>query len=185
MEHFIKDLKNTGAVVPCSDVVGQTIINYANLKQCQTVVELGPGTGVITKKIIENISSDTLLLALELNAHFAEETKRKYPQAIVYHDSAENIKFYLEKHGCDTCDCIISTLPWTLFGEENRIKILQAIVEALKPGGEFFTVSYTFTGILPAGIHLRTLLRQHFSSVYRTKPIWKNFPPVHLFCCKK
>ena len=185
MDEFIKDIKNSGAIAACSDDVAQAIIDHAHLQRCETVVELGPGTGAITQKLVEELSDETLFLALELNPHFAETTQKKYPRAIVYNDTAENIKYYLNKHEKAECDCIISTLPWTLFTKELQQRILQAVTEVLKPGGQFLTVTYTFTGFLPMGIHFRKLLKETFSTIERTKPIWKNLPPAFVYHCKK
>jgi phosphatidylethanolamine/phosphatidyl-N-methylethanolamine N-methyltransferase len=185
LDHFIRNIKKTGAISSCSSEVAKVLAESSNLAHFSTVVELGSGTGAITKKLIEYISPQALFMALELNAHFVEETKKRCPTAIVYHDSAENIKKYLNKHGKDTCDCIISTLPWTLFSEELQKKILSSILEVLPPGGEFLTVSYTFSSLIPAGRRFRSLMRGQFSEVRRTKPIWKNLPPLYVYHCKK
>jgi phosphatidylethanolamine/phosphatidyl-N-methylethanolamine N-methyltransferase len=185
MDEFIKDLKNTGAVAPCSDNVAKALMKHASLHDSKTVVELGPGTGVITQRVLENISDDTLFLALDVNPHFVAQTQKKCPKAYVYLDTAENIKLYLKKHGRDSCDCVISTLPWTLFSKELQEKILSAVMEVLQPGGRFLTVTYTFTSLLPSGKRFRNLLRDTFTSIQRTKTIWKNIPPVHVYYCQK
>ncbi len=185
MDHFIRNITKTGAVSSCSEEVANAITKHANLSQYKTVVELGSGTGAITKKLVENISEDALFMALELNAHFVQETKKACPSAIVYHDSAENIRNCLNKHGKEFCDCVISTLPWTLFEPELQERILQAVLDVLPEGGQFLTVTYTFATLLPSGKRFRSLLNGKFSHVHRTKPIWKNLPPVYVYHCKK
>ena len=114
-----------------------------------------------------------------------EATKTRCPSANVYHDTAENLKLYLNKHGKETCDCVISTLPWTLFDKELQERILNAIWDALPEGGEFLTVTYTFAPFLPSGMRFKKLIRKRFAHVTRTKPIWKNLPPVYVYYCKK
>lgn len=185
MEHFIRNIKKTGAVSSCSEDVANVLAKYANLAKSKTVVELGSGTGAITKKLVEHLSQDALFLALELNEHFVKETKKNCPTVLVYHDSAENVKQYLQMHGKETCDCIISTLPWMLFDPALQTRILDAILDVLPEGGEFLTVTYTFATLLPAGRRFRNLIDNKFTSVHRTKPIWKNLPPVYVYHCKK
>lgn len=185
VDHFIRNIKKTGAVACCSEDVANVLTTRANLANSKTVVELGSGTGAITKKLVETIPQDALFLALELNEHFVNETKKCCPQANVYHDSAENVKIYLNKHGKETCDCVISTLPWALFDEALQQRILNAIWDVLPEGGEFLTVTYTFAPYLPSGRRFRGLLDKRFSQVNRTKPIWKNLPPVYVYHCKK
>lgn len=185
MDRFIRNINKTGAVACCSEDVANVLTQRANLAHSKTVVELGSGTGAITKKLIECIPSDALFIALELNEQFVEETKKCCPGAIVYHDTAENIKKYLNLHGKETCDSIISTLPWTIFDKELQERILNAIWDVLPEGGEFLTVAYTFAALLPAGRRFRTLMKNKFTTVHRTKPIWKNLPPVYVYHCIK
>lgn len=185
MDRFIRNIHKTGAIASCSEDVANVLTLRANLADSKTVVELGSGTGAITKKLVERLSKDTLFLALELNEQFVEETKRCCPGVTVYHDTAENVKIYLNKHGKETCDCIISTLPWTLFDKELQERILNAIWDVLPEGGEFLTVAYTFAPFLPAGRRFGSLVKKKFANVHRTKPIWKNLPPVFVYHCKK
>lgn len=185
MDQFIRNIKNTGAIACCSEDVANVLTSSAHLASCKTVVELGSGTGAITKKLLENIPQDALLIALELNEHFVEETKKSCPRALVYHDTAENVKYYLNQHGKQYCDCVISTLPWMLFDSALQHRILNAIIDVLPEGGEFLTVTYTFAPLIPAGRRFRALIESRFSVVQRTKPIWKNLPPVYVYHCKK
>lgn len=185
MHHFIRNITKTGAVSSCSEEVANVLSKRANLSQAKTVVELGSGTGAITKKLLEHINDDTLFLALELNDHFVNETRKSCPNAIVYHDSAENIAVCLKKHGKDSCDSVISTLPWTIFDGPLQERILQAIWDVLPEGGQFLTVTYTFAPLLPSGRRFKKLLHGRFAEVVRTKPIWKNLPPVYVYHCKK
>jgi phospholipid N-methyltransferase len=185
VDRFIRNINKTGAISCCSEEVATALATRANLASSKTVVELGSGTGAITEKLMQHLPKDALFMALELNSQFVEETKKRCPGAIVYHDTAENVKTYLNKHGKEQCDCIISTLPWTLFDKELQVRILNAIWEVLPEGGEFLTVTYTFAPLLPAGRRFRDLVRKRFSSVTRTKPIWKNLPPVYVYHCTK
>ena len=185
VDRFIRNINKTGAISCCSEDVANALAQRANLAGSKTVVELGSGTGAITKILIENLPKDTLFFALELNEQFVEETKKSCPGVNVYHDTAENIKVHLTKHGLETCDCIISTLPWTIFEKDLQERILNAIWDVLPEGGEFLTVAYTFSALLPAGRRFRGLMDNRFSEVSRTKPIWKNLPPVYVYHCKK
>lgn len=185
MDRFIRNINKTGAIGSCSEDVAIALADRANLQGSKTVVELGSGTGAITKKLVERLPEDALFLALELNEQFVEETRRCCPGTLVYHDTAENVKMYLNKHGKDTCDCIISTLPWMLFDEELQNRLLNAIWDVLPEGGEFLTVTYTFAPLLPAGRRFRALIEKRFKEVSRTKPIWKNLPPIYVYHCKK
>jgi len=185
MARFLKDIKTTGAISSCSSEVAKALAERAFHSNPQTVVELGSGTGAITRKLVEGMPEEALLLALELNQNFAELTQECCPKAHVYHDSAENVKQCLGKHGKETCDCVVSTLPWTIFTRDMQKKILAAVLDVLPPGGEFLTVTYTFATLLPKGKHFKKLLTTNFSKIKRSKVIWRNLPPVYIYHCHK
>ncbi|MEA3343945.1 MAG: rRNA adenine N-6-methyltransferase family protein [archaeon] len=185
MRQFILDSK-TGAVARSSEEFANLIADTANLSNAQTVVELGPGTGTYTEKILERISDDTVFFSLEINPFFVKEAKKRCPSAIVYQDSAANVNKYLKKHGVDGCDCIISGLPWACFDRELQENLLRAIVDALNPGGEF-VASACLPGILflPTGKRFRNMLGDRFKKVTTSGIVWKNIPPALVYYCKK
>jgi phospholipid N-methyltransferase len=157
----------------------------ADLHNARAVVELGPGTGVFTEKIIERLHRDAVFFALELNHHFVLETKKRCPSATVYHDSAANISKYLRKHGAVKCDCIISSLPWGVFAPRLQMEIMSAIVDALHPQGEFLTYSYIGGQLLPAARSFRKMLSRYFPKVKKTPFVWRNIPPAFIYHCRK
>ena len=80
------------------------MIGRVNLLEKKCVVELGPGTGVFTKEIIQQISTRTVFFSLEISETFVKETKHNCPDATIYHSSAIDIKKYLLKHHQDSFD---------------------------------------------------------------------------------
>lgn len=49
------------------------MISQADLHRAETVLELGPGTGIVTEIILENLAQDARFMALEINPAFASE----------------------------------------------------------------------------------------------------------------
>ena len=128
IKQFLRDPKRTGSIGPSNEELSELVTETARLNEMGTVVELGSGTGVFTEKILEKKSPEALFFAIEINPEFCEATKSRCPSATVYRDSAENMKKYLEQHGKDSCDCIISSLPWAVFdhGTQGRLEIMQS-----------------------------------------------------------
>ena len=98
LKQYILDPKKTGAIATSSNRLAELITESANLPKAKTVVELGSGTGAFTEKILKKINENTIFFSIELNPYFAKETKKRCPDAIVYNDSAENLREYLLKH---------------------------------------------------------------------------------------
>ncbi len=177
--------KKIGAIMESSEELAEEIIAVANLKNAETVVEFGPGTGIFTEKIAENIHPNALFLALEINETFVEKTKERCPSVVVYNAGAEEICKYLSLHGKARCDCIISSLPFASFDEETQEKIFAAIDDALAPDGQFITFSYFYTALLEDGKHFRKLLQQNFSHIQKSDIVWRNVPPAFVYSCRK
>lgn len=186
---FIKESiiepKIVGAFIESSDALAEKIISVAELENAKVVVEFGTGTGIFTEKIMENISSDTLFFAMEVNKLFVEKTQERCPEALIYNESAEAINKYLSLHGEKKCDCIISSLPFGFFDNDMQEKIFTAIIKALAPNGQFITFSYLHAALVEDGKHFRKLLHRHFSTVQKSDIIWKNIPPALVYSCRK
>ena len=179
-----KDFVHTGAVSPSSKSLAKNIVSIANLPERHCIVELGTGTGVFTEEILKNIYSSKFF-SLELNNSFVNETKKRCPVAKVYHDDAKNLKKYLKKNNEETCDCVISGLPWTNFDEQIQNELLDTIYDNLGENGIFITFTYFYTPLFPQGKNFKNKLNNKFKTVIQTKTIWNNLPPAFLYYCTK
>ncbi|MXZ12460.1 MAG: methyltransferase domain-containing protein [Candidatus Dadabacteria bacterium] len=185
IKQFLRDPKSTGSITPSNEELSELVTETARLGEMGTVVELGPGTGVFTEKILEKKKPDALFFAIEINPEFYEATKSRCPSATVYKDSAENMKKYLEQHGKDSCDCIISSLPWAVFDHGTQDRLLDVIWDVLRPGGKMITFSYSISMMVPNARRFRSILRSKFSNVAKSKTVWSNFPPAFVYSAKK
>ncbi len=185
IKQFLRDPKSTGSIAPSNEELSDLVTDTARLGEMGTVVELGPGTGVFTEKILEKKNPEALFFAIEINPEFYEATKSRCPSATVYKDSAENMRKYLERHGKDSCDCIISSLPWAVFDHDTQDKLLHVIWDVLRPGGKMITFSYSVSMMVPNARRFRSILRNKFSNVVKSKTVWSNFPPAFVYSAKK
>lgn len=185
VKQFLVSPGKTGALVASSRELATLITRTASIPKAKTIVELGPGTGVFTKKILQQLSGNTVFFALDVNPFFVDETRRQCSKAVVYHDTAVNVKRYLSRHGVSKCDCIISSLPWAGFDKDLQESILQQIVDVLEPGGEFLTFAYLHNVFFPTARLFHHMLYHKFRRVTTTKIVWKNVPPAFVYYCRK
>ena len=182
---FFKKPLETGAIAPSSITLSRHITDSAHLPDKRCVVELGSGTGVFTKQLLREISPKCVFFCLEINPQFASDTRKNCPAATVYQASGKEIKRYLSKHQKDSCDCIISGLPWAAFPKRKQRELLEAVYGSLGKGGVFLTFAYIHGLLLPAGLKFRKMLKERFKNVQMTSIVWKNLPPAFVYCCKK
>ena len=185
LKEFIRNPIKTGAIAPSSASLAKLITKTANLKNTKSVVELGTGNGIFTEKILSRISPDCNFSSIEINANFVEKTRKRCPDAKVYHDSAENLKKYLATYNNQKCDCIISGLPWATFDKNSQNKLLNTVIDSLEENGIFLTFAYIQGLLLPNGKYFKNLLLRNFSTVKKTKIVWQNLPPAFVYYCKK
>lgn len=187
-KQFILNPFNTGAILPSSKSLAKEMVNLVDWKNTKTLVELGPGTGAFTEKIIkkiENKDKKIIFFGIEINQAFIKELRKKFPNTPFYNDSAENIKKYLNKNGAEYCEAIISGIPWGSFTIKIQEKLISKIAESISKDGVFLTFSYIHTSFRPHNKKFNRLLLKHFSSVKKSKLILKNIPPAFIYICKK
>ena len=185
LKQFILHPKQTSAIMPSSELLASKMIPIENILKATCIVELGPGTGIFTRKIINQINGGKVFFALEINLSFVVHLKRKFPNISIHEDSAENIEKYLQIHNKKFADIVISSLPWSSFTKQKQELILAEIIKNLKEGGEFITYSYIHTRIFPRSKYFKKLLQDYFSEVKISKIIWENIPPAVVYDCIK
>ncbi|MBN2309327.1 MAG: methyltransferase domain-containing protein [Candidatus Hydrogenedentes bacterium] len=189
MLRFLKEFVNhpaaIGAVAPSSRHLARKVAGSAGVGDASVVIEFGPGTGVITAAILELLRPDALFFALEINPEFVEITRKRFPHVTVHNDSAANARKYLEEAGVDSCQCIVSGLPWTTFDNQLQDTLLNTVVDVLAPGGRFATYTYLQSTVLPSGIRFRKKLCAAFGDLGITRPVWRNVPPAVVYYAQK
>ena len=181
LKQFILNYRKTGAISASSERLGMQFVENSNLAKARNVVELGSGTGVLTRKICENMAPDADFFTMEINPVFVKETRRRCPGVTVYQDSAHNIQKYVDAHGWKGVDCIISGLPWSLFSPRFQEILLEEVFNSLNPDGEFLTFAYIHGLLLPSGKIYRKKLPGKFTLVNHSRIVWKNTPPALVY----
>ena len=176
--------KNIGAVAPSSKRLAKLMTENADLKHAKVVVELGPGTGVFTELILQEIPESAAFMAIEQNEHFVTIMRAKYPTVDTIHGSAEHLKNYLKERGAESCDKILSGLPWASFDERLQRLLLSKIYESLSPDGVFLTFAYYPINHLPRGRTFKRQLRRYFKDIKKTRVVL-NVPPAFVYICKR
>ncbi len=181
---FVRWPSRVGAIAPSSRWLARMMVESRNLKEAEAVVELGPGTGSFTEAILNSIGPATTFFALEVNAQFAARLRQRFPAITVYNDSAEHLLGYLARHDRTSVDCILSGLPWASLPLPTQENVMNAVVEALRPGGTFATFAYIHALYLPNARRFRRCLEGLFSRVELSSVVWRNLPPAFVYRCR-
>lgn len=135
------------------------------------MLELGPGTGAVTRAILERGISDFEFVAIESDRRFVALLRQQLPRVRIVEGNALSFARLLgdEARGLRT---IVSGLPVIGQAPELGRQLLRSAMAALRPGRPFVQFSYSVRPPLPCpdGIEVR-----------RAAIVWRNFPPMHIW----
>ena len=174
-KEFLKKGNQNGSITPSSIFLCRKMISTIDFASAKCIVELGPGEGVITREILKKMGPETQLFLFEMNKSFIDEfLQYKDPRIHVINDSAEFIAKHLQEYGIDKVDCVISSLPLSLFDPALKERILDESQRVLRPDGVYMQYMY-FTDMAEP-------FKQRFKNVERDfVPL--NLPPAFVYTC--
>lgn len=185
LAQFLRHPAQTGAVLPSSRYLAETMVEWLDLASARAVLEYGPGTGPFTPQILKRLNEGCRFVAIERNADLAEAFMTRLPHARLIQDSVENVRAICTNEGIDSVDCIVCGLPWAAFPDDLQRRLLDAMMTVLKPGGQFVTFAYLHGLRLPAGRKFAARLPQYFSEIGRSRTVWMNVPPALVYRCRR
>ena len=182
---FWRSPRTVGAVLPSSRALSAAMVNAIDFGSLRTIVEFGPGTGVMTADIAERLGPTQTYIGIELNEMFYRELVQRFPQLQFFNESAVNLTDILRRQGITEIDAVLCGLPWASLPISEQESILGAMLRALRPGGVFVTFAYLQGLLLPGAWALRRRLKANFSAVTTTNIVWGNFPPAFAYVCRR
>lgn len=175
LKKFLNSPSTIGSVVPSSPVLVASMMAPVDWHQARVIVELGAGTGVVTRAINKRREADSIFLSFEKDEQMSQDLQKRFPD--VHHASdAFHLQEELLKLGVTHADCILSCLPFANFNRFERTRLLDIIYNALRPGGRFIAFQYSLQ------------LQDQLESVYEevdNRFVMMNFPPAFVYVCRK
>lgn len=173
LQQFLKNPRQVGSVIPSSRYLERRVVALADAANARTIVELGTGTGGITRAILRAMPADARLLGIEINPRFQESLADCRDARLILHvGSAEHLGEILARYGLPAPDAIVSGIPFSTMGRTLGTRILESIAQVLAPGGRF--VAYQVSGQV-AKLALPVL------GPARRQVEFLNIPPVRLY----
>lgn len=168
------NFKQTGAVCSSSRHLAKKMVSSLYVeKKTKKIIELGPGNGFITKKILNSIGEDCQLIVFELNIAFCAELRKiNDHRLIVINDCATNIMKYTDS---ESVDFVVSSLPLAQIDGVTKSVILKKINKVLLDNGEFIQYQYSLLDY--------SFLKNNFTRI-KISFTFFNFPPAFIYNCK-
>ena len=142
-----------------------------------SVLEIGAGTGAVTKALLDHGVAPKRLYALELDPRLAVYLRQQFPGVHVLCGNAVRLGEILPLALRGRVSSIVSSLPLRNMRAEVRDDIVTAALEALAPQGQFIQFTYRLRCPVPdtrPGI-----------ATERVQRIWSNLPPATVWRFRK
>lgn len=171
---FLRNPKEVASIVPSSRFLTRRVTECGRAERARVVVELGPGTGVLTRPLLARMPADGRLIAIEINTAFAELLRHEFcdPRLSVYEGSAVDIELALAKQGLQKADLVVSGIPFSTLDAGVGRATLEAAKRVLAPGGRF--VAYQFRS------HVARQAYPVFGPPQTHSGFW-NIPPMKIY----
>ncbi|OWV96308.1 SAM-dependent methyltransferase [Rhizobium sp. R72] len=169
--------KTVGSIVPTSSITARKMASIVNLHSGLPVLELGPGTGAITKAILGRGVKPENLVAVEYSTDFYEHLVRLYPGVNFINGDAFNLDKTLGAMKDQKFDSVVSAVPLLNFPMQARIALLESLLDRLPAGRPVVQISYGPVSPIiarPDRYHI-----QHFDFIVR------NIPPAQLWIYRR
>jgi phosphatidylethanolamine/phosphatidyl-N-methylethanolamine N-methyltransferase len=134
------------------------------------VVELGGGTGSITRALLERGLSPGRLVVVERDRTLAALLRTRFPGVRVLHGDAAELVALLRPLAIDRAAAVVSSLPLLSLPKQMRRRMVEQSFALLGDQGTF--VQYTYGVASP-------LAAPEFGLCGEVaQRIWRNFPPA-------
>ncbi len=171
---FLKNWREVGSVTPSSRWLVDKMIAPIDFKQAKVIVELGPGVGGLTQKLLARMDERAKLLVFEINPDFCRELKKINDKRLnVFNVSALALGDYFLG---TKADYVLSGLPLSNLEGRTKSTLFETIKSILNPAGAYIQFQYS----LGAYKELQSVFKQ-----VSIKFTLLNIPPAFIYQCQK
>ena len=169
-----------GAACPSSPFLAKAMAAQVDANTSGFVIELGGGTGMITRALLNHGVSPNKLITIEYSPELAQHLRDDFPDIHVLEGDAAKLDQLLDEHLKDEVNdvhAIVSGLPLRSLPKSKVKAIKQQIFNHIGSKGLFVQFTYD----------LRLLASQKKKfNLKHSSLVWRNIPParVNTYCKK-
>jgi phosphatidylethanolamine/phosphatidyl-N-methylethanolamine N-methyltransferase len=182
IKQWIENPRLIGAVSPSGPALAKTMAGFVDLSREGLVVELGPGTGPVTKALLARGVPAERLVLVEYEQRFCKLLSERFPGVHVVQGDAYGLKKTLDGKIGGPVATVVSSLPLLVRPERDRVELLHQAFELMGDDGLFIQFTYGLTKS-PMPLHARDV-----SGAYVGKgsaPVILNIPPARVWRYRK
>lgn len=171
--HWLRHPLGIGAMLPSSLAVARAMASEIPLDRPGAVLELGGGTGVVTRGLIDAGCPPDRLIVIEREPALAEILRRRFGQTRIVEGDACAIASIMAELRVARLAAVVSSLPIKWFPVERQRDVVGPCFDLLGADGMFLQLTNALVSPLamgPLGLGGTEIAR-----------IWTQFPPVQIW----
>ena len=161
-----------GSIVPSSPALCQRVAQQISRAPDEIVLELGAGTGVISRALLDSGVPPDRLVVVEIVPDMAAHLRRVLPGVTVIEGDARALSELLATRWHGLVGSVVCGIPLVLLPLAEQRRFIDAI-EAVAPGRGFLHYSYCITSPLPWRKHALAAKREAWTPL--------NIPPASVW----
>lgn len=169
--------KAVGSIIPTSSVTARRMASVIDTASGLPVLELGPGTGVITKAILERGIDPKNLFSVEYSDDFVGHLRADFPKVNIVQGDAFNLDEALGVNAGTTFDCVVCAIPLLNFPMPERVALIADLLNRVPPGRPVVQITYGPRSPVAPGRGDYTVDKLDF--------VVRNIPPAHLWLYRR
>jgi phosphatidylethanolamine/phosphatidyl-N-methylethanolamine N-methyltransferase len=170
---WLKAPHRIGALAPSSRFLGRAMARQVDIRQARLVVELGGGTGSITRALLAAGLAAEKLIVVERDEHLHRLLAERFPGVRVLKGDAAQLGQLLRPLGITTVSAIVSGLPLLSMPKRLRHRIAGQCFALMGEHGALVQFTYGIASPLPA---------REFGVEGQVKDlVWRNIPPAFVW----
>ena len=177
--HFFRSLvaapRLTGAFAPSGRELARAMARAVGHIRDGLVVELGPGTGPVTRALLERGLDRRRLVLVEYDPRFCRMLESRFEPATVIQGDAYDLRGTLAPFADERIAAVVSSLPLLNQPPRRREKLIADAFDLMGPEGVFVQFTYGLLSPIP-----REACVGRYAA-HGGAPIWRNLPPARVW----
>lgn len=180
--NFLRNPRSVGSIVPSSSALARAMVRDVDFT-ASFVVELGCGTGSMTRIINEQLRRKDNYLGFEVNPEMHRSLTKRFHGLNIVGASAAELAQHLPQPDTPV-NVIVSSLPFTSLPPYVSLDIIRIHTHALAPGGIFRLFLYAHTFPLPRNQALLRIIQNELM-LEKVETVFWNLPPARVITFRK
>ncbi len=149
LKRWLANPRKVGALLPSSPALARLVARSVRRNPDESVVELGAGTGSVTKFLLGSGIPLDKLFVVEIDPALCAFLRREVPQARIIQGDATRLGELLPPGVVGKVGTVISGIPMVTLPLEIQQQMVEAWFAVLAPGGHMLQYTYSLVSPLP------------------------------------